>query len=348
MASVRKRRGSRGSISYQVQVSRRGYKRSGSFSSHDAAKTWGREAEREIDRAVAEGRPPSWERVEPEVYPTLDEALGRYAAEVAPHKREGETEQRRIRAIRGRYIAGYRLDEIRPHHIAEYRDWRLESVKANTARLDLATISHLYTVAIQEWGWESLENPCAKVANPRTPPPHERRLTPGEETALIVACRGSGNRFLLPALLLSLEMAVRRAELCRLRWSQTDLKNRVSWLRVGDSKNSEYRAVPLTSRAVQVIESLPQAPHDDRLLQTTYRALVEAWKRARRRAGIQDYRWHDLRHEATSRLFEAGLNMMEAASVTGHKNPTILRRYTHLQPSELASKLDRAKGGSQG
>ncbi|MGB5614379.1 MAG: tyrosine-type recombinase/integrase [Sedimenticolaceae bacterium] len=57
------------------------------------------------------------------------------------------------------------------------------------------------------------------------------------------------------------------------------------------------------------------------------------------RAGIEDLRFHDLRHEATTRLFEKGLNIMEVASITGHKDLHMLRRYTHLKAEDLARKL---------
>jgi integrase len=61
--------------------------------------------------------------------------------------------------------------------------------------------------------------------------------------------------------------------------------------------------------------------------------------RATRRANIEDLRFHDLRHEATTRFFEKGLNIMEVASITGHKDLRMLRRYTHLKAEDLAQKL---------
>jgi integrase len=65
-----------------------------------------------------------------------------------------------------------------------------------------------------------------------------------------------------------------------------------------------------------------------------------AFMRARDKAGMPDLRFHDLRHEATSRLFEKGLNTMEVASITGHKTLTMLRRYSHLSMEHLLAKLD--------
>jgi len=67
--------------------------------------------------------------------------------------------------------------------------------------------------------------------------------------------------------------------------------------------------------------------------------MVPAFRRATRRAGIEELRFHDLRHEATTRLFEKGLNIMEVASITGHKDLRMLRRYTHLKAEDLARNL---------
>jgi integrase len=71
----------------------------------------------------------------------------------------------------------------------------------------------------------------------------------------------------------------------------------------------------------------------------TAEAVKRAFIRAMHRAGIENLRFHDLRHEATSRLFERGLNIMEVASITGHKDLRMLRRYTHLRAEDLAKKL---------
>ena len=67
--------------------------------------------------------------------------------------------------------------------------------------------------------------------------------------------------------------------------------------------------------------------------------LKSSWRRACSRAGISDLRFHDLRHEATSRFFEKGLNVMEVASIKGHKDQRMLQGYTHLRAEDLALKL---------
>jgi integrase len=96
--------------------------------------------------------------------------------------------------------------------------------------------------------------------------------------------------------------------------------------------------VPLSSRAVQIIEGIG-AQTVAIVFNTKPDSVSQAFNRACRRAGLADFRFHDLRHEATSRFFEKGLNTMEVTSITGHKTLSMLKRYTHLKAADLALKL---------
>jgi integrase len=129
---------------------------------------------------------------------------------------------------------------------------------------------------------------------------------------------------------------MRQGELVGLRWEHIDLTRQIAHL--PDTKNGESRTVPLSSTAISVLRSLPNGTcHVFPGLTTE--AFKRAYIRAVRRAGIENLRFHDLRHEATTRLFEKGLNIMEVASITGHKDLRMLRRYTHLKAEDLAKKL---------
>jgi Phage integrase family. len=115
-----------------------------------------------------------------------------------------------------------------------------------------------------------------------------------------------------------------------------DLKKRTAHL--PKTKNGEARTMPLSSRAVATLENLPRNL-DGRVFGTTYEGIHQAFVRACRRAGIADLRFHDLRHEATSRLFEKGFNPMEVSAITGHKTLQMLKRYTHLRAEDLAKRM---------
>jgi integrase len=103
-------------------------------------------------------------------------------------------------------------------------------------------------------------------------------------------------------------------------------------------KNGEARTVPLSSRAVATLEALPRNL-DGRVFGATYEGIHQAFVRACRRADIEGLRFHDLRHEAISRLAEHGLSIQELQAISGHKTMQMLVRYTHLRAENLALKL---------
>jgi integrase len=108
-----------------------------------------------------------------------------------------------------------------------------------------------------------------------------------------------------------------------------------------DTKTGDTRQVPLSTAAIAALSALPRHFKNSRVFWTWARAdsLQNAWRRAVKAAGIDDLRFHDLRHEAVSRLFELGLNPMEVAAISGHKTLQMLKRYTHLRAAELVLKL---------
>lgn len=154
------------------------------------------------------------------------------------------------------------------------------------------------------------------------------------------ACKASGAPLLDPMVVLAVETAMRLGELLNLTWGHLDLTARVATL--PETKNGESRRVPLSTRAVEVLRGIPRHLSDARVFWRWSRAdsFENAWRRAVGKAGIADLRFHDLRHEATSRLFERGFNMMEVAAITGHKTLQMLKRYTHhLRAETLVARL---------
>ena len=168
---------------------------------------------------------------------------------------------------------------------------------------------------------------------PRPAKGRDRRLTEKEIDKIIENTESSE----LPAIVrLLTETAMRRGELSKLRWENIDLKHNTAHL--ADTKNGEDRTIPLSSRAKAALAALPRQI-DGKVFRMTPDAITRAFARAASRAKIVDARIHDLRHEAVSRLFEKGLDVMEVASVSGHKTLGQLKRYTHLKASDLAKKL---------
>lgn len=129
---------------------------------------------------------------------------------------------------------------------------------------------------------------------------------------------------------------MRRGEILSLLWDNIDFLKRTAFLQL--TKNGESRTVPLSTRAIETLLSLPRSI-DGRVLPIKFAALEANFKRARDRARLSDLRIHDLRHTAATRLSEKLPNLLELSAVTGHKNLSMLKKYYHPDPSMLANKI---------
>lgn len=186
----------------------------------------------------------------------------------------------------------------------------------------------------------------------RRPPENRgrnRRLLSGEEERLLAELElstrsvrgrfeegGSRNPWMHPLVVLALESAMRRGELLSLKWADVFLADR--FVRLHDTKNGESRDVPLSTRAYSTLSSLPRHISGT-VFPITADAVKKAFERAVVRAGIENLHFHDLRHEATSRIAERLDNVLELSAVTGHKSLSMLKRYYHPRAKDLARKL---------
>lgn len=271
---------------------------------------------------------------------TLHAALLRYEKEVTPLKRGAPQERQRIAAWLRQPLSRERLCDLTSRQLATYRDLRLNGgTSANTVRLELALISHLFTIARREWGMEFLQNPISIIRKPSATPGRDRRLIGDEESKLLDGARASGTPWLEPIIIVAIETAMRQGEILGLRWEDVDLQRRIAHLK--QTKNGEQRRVPLSRRAIEAIAQLPPRSTGPVFPYTGDRVRL-AFYRLRALVEMKDFHFHDLRHEATSRLFEKGFNQMEVATITGHKTLQMLKRYTHLRAEDLVARLDRS------
>jgi integrase len=256
---------------------------------------------------------------------------------VTPTKRGAADEDARLKAMARHPFAGIRMAALTSSYLAAYRDKRLKAVSGATVNRDFNVLSHAIDTARREWDIFLPVNPCTLVRRPPTGRPRSRRLVGDEEQRLLTQCRAARNPWVADYVALAIETGMRRSELIGLRWTHVDFDRRTAFLAM--TKNGESRAVPLSSRAIALLRGLPRSDNGQVFGDFTRDALKHSFNRAARRAGITGLRVHDLRHEATSRFFEKGLNVMEVAAVTGHKTLQMLKRYTHLSASDLASRL---------
>ncbi len=223
-------------------------------------------------------------------------------------------------AIRGRDIAEVMRDMV-----------EVEEKSPNTIRLHLALLSHLFSVARTDWGMEALTNPVELVRKPRLPRGRDRRLVGDEEERLLAACQAM-NPELANIVTVAIETAMRQGEIMGLTRDKVNLAQRSVTLEY--TKNGEKRIVPLSVKATQIFRDMPRNL-DGRAWTYTCEGMRASYNKALKHANIKGMTFHDLRHEATSRLFEKGLNPMQVAAITGHKNMQMLKRYTHLKVEDL-------------
>jgi len=235
--------------------------------------------------------------------------------------------------------------------IAGYRDKRLKgdkdrpAVADSTVREEIYMLSKVLDFAQTEKGISLPRgNPVEKIRKPSESKGRERRLSAEEWKAFEKECRASRNPWLWPAVQLAVETAMRQGELLTLTWSQVDRKNRLAMLDDPEKiKNGEPRAVPLSPAALAVLDALPRSV-SGLVLPVRRMTLYSVFAAACAGKG-RNYTFHDLRHEALSRLAERGdFNVLELAAVSGHKTLQMLKRYTHLQAAKLADKLARVPG----
>ncbi len=337
----------RGKLQWRARVRKLGYpEQSRTFSRRVDAETWAKDTELRIERGEFAGN--EGQRT------TFEEVATRYLKQVTPLKRSAKSERFRIDLLIS-HFGPYFLTAIRPIDVAAFRDKRLEAVKPQTVIHDLNTMSVILEHCRKEWGVHLAENPVKLVRKPKAPKPRDRRVSTDELNWLLKAAETGQARGLSEVITLAVETSCRLGELLRMEWKDIDIRKRTAHL--SDTKNGESRTVALSSKAIETFQSVPRRGDGRVFHWAKADSFEKTWQRCVKRARLLyqqhrstefksvnptfliDLRFHDLRHEATSRLFEKGLNPFEVSSMTGHKSMQMLKRYTHVEASKLAAKL---------
>lgn len=355
-----------GSVSYKAQFRARGHAhQTKRFPTLEMAKQWKRALEAE---AAATGH--IVDRKEAAKH-TVGDLLRRYAKEVSEHKRGGAIEQVRLRALQADPIAGLNALAVSGKDMHAWLDRRTAAkvknsdrpVSAATINRELNLLHHVFEKARKAWGI-NIDNPVSLVERPPSSKHRERRISHAELEAIGHA---TGSPTLLAILTLAIETAMRRGEILSLSWSDVDLQRRVAQLHV--TKNGSSRRVPLSERAVEVLDALSH-PADGsirsgRIFEVDPHSVSTAMRRAVARAraryvkdcqvsGIEvdpDFlvgvRLHDGRHESASRLVEAGVDQMTTAKLLGHKSLAMTMRYYNPGDEHLLAAIDAASASKK-
>ena len=336
MATFRKRGPSR----WEAQVRRRGWPtRTSTFHTKADAQAWAADTEAAmhkrayVDDSVLKST-------------TVRALLQRYLADETPKKKGAESEGWRLQAFMRQEFADLPLSEIDSNVMSAWRDQRLKLVSAPTVKRDLILLSHVFTLARTEWKLK-IVNPLGDVRRPSSAP-HRKRIPSWSEKKrllrkLTTAAPGepvagaARNPWIRPLVTFALRTAMRRSEILALQWEHVHTKLRYAHLPA--TKNGDERDVPLTRKALLILSRLPQAKTGP-VFPVSADAVKQVFKRARKRAEIENLRLHDMRHAAATNLSKKLANVLELSAVTGHKSLAMLKMYYQPDPTEMAAKLD--------
>jgi integrase len=291
------------------------------------AEKWARQQERLIDTGEWVDRTEAHQT-------TLADLLDRYGKEISVTKGAKRAELCWIRRFKNSNLAKYAPAFITGQHIASWRDSRLAEVSSGTVLRELLLLSHVFTVATQEWGIALHSNPVSLVRKPPAGRARDRVLTDDQREALLKACGQCQNPWVKPVVQFALETAARRGEILSLTWRSVDLDRCTAKV---DGKTGA-RVIPLSAACVAMLKALPRSL-DGRVFPATMETLKQAYQRAVARAGIDDFTFHDLRHESLTRLAKLGLSILELRAISGHTTANMLQRYVTIDAGELARKL---------
>ena len=302
------------------------------FDTKAQAEAWAATIESEIARGLFVSRTEAENT-------TLGDLLDRYEREIVSAKKGAQIERYRLNRFRESPLARRSIASIRGTDLALWRDHRLKEVSPATVGREMNILGHVFETARKEWGI-ALVNPIRDIRRPPAPNARTRRLVDDEQARLMAAALAYGGE-IGPIITWAIETAMRRGEIAAMRWEHLDRKARV--LLIPETKNGTPRRVPLSTAALAVLEEKTTRCLTLGLIGLIWSlrpdSISQAFERVCKAAGVEGMTFHDLRHEAASRLFEKGLNPMQVAAITGHKTLQMLKRYTHLRAEDLVGML---------
>jgi len=346
MANIQKRISKSGSVSYRVQIRRRGHPaETKTFSQKTKAEEWARK----METAIADGQ--SLAIIESRKH-TLGDLIDRYIKDILsqkPIKKQKVIENHLL--VWRELLGAYSLIAIKPNLIIDARD-KIAARKTpkggektkSTLNRYLASLSVVFSYGYKNLEWLDV-NPIEKIKKYTEPRGRVRYLDKNERERLLSACKESP--ILYAAVLMAITTGARRNEILNLRWDDIDLDAHRAILR--DTKNGERRTLAVVEPALSAMRELKAKNKDGQYAFYSRREtgeehpanIMAAWYRAVARAGIADFRFHDLRHTAASYLAMNGASLAEIADILGHKTLQMTKRYSHLSDSHKQSVVER-------
>jgi integrase len=373
MATIRATRNKLGRR-YQVYIRKHQHNLTRTFDTSADAKAWANAVESALanESTLRPFKPSDWmhQEAEAEKVPTQDDdhpepspqwtlgkALRHYAATVTITKKGEKQESVRLLKWQSHEIATTRLSQITPRQIQNHIEARQKAKKASTTiRNEVLLLSAVFNHAKKlprlgenppAWGLVDISNPVDSCTLPTQPPGRNRRLEEahgdkaGEEARMLEALAAEKYGVKMMAIfIIAVETGMRLSEILDIRANQVKKSHTVTTIVRPDSKNGRPRHVVLSKRATELVDKLRENHKNNEHLILLGTDQVESqWRNARDKAGIKDLHFHDLRHEALSRMASKGLNLGELKAQSGHRTTSILANYLNALPSDVAKKL---------
>lgn len=345
MAVIQERKNKNGKTMYRALVRMKGHPpQSATFERKTDARKWAQD----IESAIRQGR--HFKSSEAKKH-TVSDMIDRYSELVLPNRpKNSKNHEIHLRWWREQ-IGYFLLSEINSAKIVECRDQLLkEKTKRGTLRSPatanryLATLSHVFNIAVREWEWLEA-NPVSRLKKQTESRGRVRFLDDDERERLLEACRKSSSPNIYTVVVLAISTGMRQGEIMNLKWKDVDLKRRR--IVIQETKNNERRSVPLTGLAHQVMKDFSKVRRLDSEFVFPGRDsdkpadIRTAWIESVKTARIEDFRFHDLRHTAASYLAMNGATLAEIAEVLGHKTLQMVKRYAHLSEAHTTSVVER-------
>jgi integrase len=333
MATLRKRNGK-----WTVEIRRKGHRKIyATFVQKSDARGFINKVENEIQQK-------KYKDISEAANTTFKVALHRYIREKLDGKKDKQRERSKLNVILRHHIVKHNLSELKTSDFAKYRDERIsDGVTNSTINRELSAMRVAIQTSIDEWDCYIPENPVKSLIKLPENPARERRLEAGEYEKLMEACQrnskfASPSIYWCPAINFAIETAMRLSEQLNLTWQNVDLTKRTAFLPAEITKGNRSRTVPLTDKAIAVLNEIPRHIKG-KVFPMSLNYHNKGWRALIKRADVVGLRWHDLRREATSRLFERGLSITEVQSITGHRTLQMLSTYTQHEAEKLVIKL---------
>jgi len=364
MATIEKRVSSKGAVSYRAKIRLLDHEPvSATFTRKTDAQAWVQETE----TAMRNGR---YFTVAESKKHTLAEAIDKYISSVLlKDKPKDAVKTQALLTWWKDQIGNRKLDAVNSALLTSMKDKLLSepivftrnekqpdgTIKqvvttrersSSTVIRYLAALGPVFVCCVKDWKWLD-SSPMRKIRKPKETEGRVRFLSGSERTALLTACRESSNAMLYPIVLIALSTGMRYGEIMKLSWKDVDFEKRRMILH--HTKNGQTRAVPLVGPALDEMVKLSKVRRIDGKLIfgiRTYKgeraiSIRGAWESAVAKAGIENFRFHDLRHSAASELAMSGASLAEIAEVLGHKTLVMVKRYAHLCEGHTHSVVER-------